>query len=717
MAATRFMRDLEIRLLDGKNSAAVDLFDLLHARKVLAGFGRAYGRLPDDLGEWTKDQHAFLDQAVAGLAQEGKVISVRLALFAEMVKGKPWTPATLKEVGGTEGVGVAFLEETFTASTAPPQHRLHQRAAQAVLKALLPESGTDMRGHIRSYRDLLVVSGYVNHPKEFADLIRILDSEIRLITPTDPEGTVGREHDSSPAQAGEQYYQLTHDYLVPSLLVWLTSMQRETKRGQAALLLADRAKVWNGRPTNRQLPSFLQWISILCLTQKEIWTKPQWKMMRKATRHHMMRGLLIAVIMGLAACWGSYEAIGRLRAHALRERLLHADTNEVPTIVQDMAPYRRLLDPLLREAYQEAEAKQEPRTQLNASLALLPVDAGQVSYLYDRLLHAEPQEVAVIRDALQPHKDELDDRLWSVVEQPTRAKKSQRLRAAAALAVYDPDSQRWTKVQDQVADDLVGVPAVYLAAWMDLMRPVRVKFLTPLSTVFRDAKRRETERSLATDILTDYAADRPQVLADLLMDADEKQFAVLYPTFQAHADRGLAVLQAEVARELSPDAKNDAKEKLAKRQANAAVVLLRMNHPERAWPLLRHSPDPRVRSYLIHRLAPMGADARAVVKRLDEEPDVTVRTALLLCLGQFDAEELTLAERTALFPTLVQMYQNDPDAGVHGEQSGCCVNGRRITDSRKSIRDWRQVRSRASDNGSSTVKARRWPSFLARLNS
>ena len=60
---------------------------------------------------------------MAGLAQEGKVISVRLALFAEMMKGKPWTPATLKEVGGTEGVGVTFLEETFSRPTAPPEHR------------------------------------------------------------------------------------------------------------------------------------------------------------------------------------------------------------------------------------------------------------------------------------------------------------------------------------------------------------------------------------------------------------------------------------------------------------------------------------------------------------------------------------------------------------------------------------------------------------------
>jgi hypothetical protein len=131
LAVSRFMKALEVDILEGQNSALVDLFDAIHARKVLAGFEQAYGRLPENLSQCTKDQRAFLDQAVAGLAQDGKVISVHLALFAEMVKGKAWTPTTLKEVGGTAGVGVTFLEETFTASTAPPAHRLHQKAAQA----------------------------------------------------------------------------------------------------------------------------------------------------------------------------------------------------------------------------------------------------------------------------------------------------------------------------------------------------------------------------------------------------------------------------------------------------------------------------------------------------------------------------------------------------------------------------------------------------------
>ena len=58
MAATRFMRELEVRLLEGQNSAAVDLFPIRHAEKVLAAFGRAFGVLPENPSETSKDQKA-----------------------------------------------------------------------------------------------------------------------------------------------------------------------------------------------------------------------------------------------------------------------------------------------------------------------------------------------------------------------------------------------------------------------------------------------------------------------------------------------------------------------------------------------------------------------------------------------------------------------------------------------------------------------------------
>ncbi len=242
------------------------------------------------------------------MAQEGKVICVRLALFAEMMKGKPWTPATLKEVGGTEGVGVTFLEETFSAATAPPEHRYHQKAARAVLKALLPESGTDIKGHMRSHAELLEASGYGSRPKDFDDLIRILDSEIRLITPTDPEGEGRKQRFRSPDQAGSEILPTDPRLSGSSLRDWLTRKQKETRRGRAELLLADRAAVWNARPENRQLPSLLQWLQIRWLTQKKNWTPPQRKMMAKAGRYHAVRGC-----GGLLLVVGDWSGWGRLR--------------------------------------------------------------------------------------------------------------------------------------------------------------------------------------------------------------------------------------------------------------------------------------------------------------------------------------------------------------------------------------------------------------------
>jgi energy-coupling factor transporter ATP-binding protein EcfA2 len=86
MAATRFMRELEFDLVPGHNTTATDLFDLRHASKVLAAFGRAFGTLPENSAELNQEQRAFVEQAISGLAQENKVGSSRnrvgsLALF------------------------------------------------------------------------------------------------------------------------------------------------------------------------------------------------------------------------------------------------------------------------------------------------------------------------------------------------------------------------------------------------------------------------------------------------------------------------------------------------------------------------------------------------------------------------------------------------------------------------------------------------------------
>jgi hypothetical protein len=116
---------------------------------------------------------------------------------------------------------------------------------------------------------------------------------------------------------------------------------------------------------------------------------------------------------------------------------------------------------------------------------------------------------------------------------------------------------------------------------------------------------------------------------------------------------------------IRPIVPEDDKEKLARRQTNAAVALLGMNRPEQVWPLLKHSPDPRVRSYLTHRLGLLDANAEAIVKRLDEEVDVTIRRALVLSLGEFDEQAFAPGARDSLRNRLREWYRTSDDPGLH----------------------------------------------------
>ena len=104
-----------------------------------------------------------------------------------------------------------------------------------------------------------------------------------------------------------------------------------------------------------------------------------------------------------------------------------------------------------------------------------------------------------------------------------------------------------------MVNDLVLENPIFLGQWSEAFRPVRNQLLSRLSEIFRDHQpERTAERSLATNLLADYLSDQSQLLADLLMDADDKQFSVIYPKFEEQGERGLSFLADEVSKELRP---------------------------------------------------------------------------------------------------------------------------------------------------------------------
>jgi hypothetical protein len=562
------------------------------------------------------------------------------------------------------------LTETFSAATAPPEHRYHQQAARAVLKALLPEAGIDIRGHLRSQQELLEASDYERRPKDFADLLRILDSEVRLITPTDPQG--GEREDSSPAtaDAGQRFYQLTHDYLVPSLRSWLTRKQQETLRGRAELRFEEAAALWESRRDKSFLPSLWNWLRFGVLIPKRNWTASQRTMMQMAARRHSLRILAAVLLLG-GLSWGGFQMRQRMKAESLVSNLRSAAITEVPKLIEGMSELGGRAEPLLQQAL--AESSEDSRERLNFSLALVDVDSGQTACLLERSLQADPTTVTVIRDRLDRHSEQIADQLWECLAR-SDDHSSRRFRAAQMLAGHSPqtprDKARWHTAGEFVAEQFVGEtignPASYTAL-VELFRPVRLQLAEPLGKIFRAADQpgKSGRRLAAGNILSEYLAEEADLLAGLILDSDADQYAKLFPLLSRFPTRTFELMTAAVDSAPAESADSSEKERTARRTANAAVTLLRLDRPGKVWPVFRHSSDPRARSYLIHRLEPYGVSPRLIARRLDEETDTSATRALLLALGEFSESYFPLEQRELLLPRVQSFFQSHPDAGIH----------------------------------------------------
>jgi eukaryotic-like serine/threonine-protein kinase len=692
MAAARFMNSLDVPILQGINFATVDLFDVDHAAKVILRFGQAFGKLPANAGNLSPEERQFVSEVSQGLAHDGKVVSVRLSLFAEMVKGKPWTPTTLQQVRGTEGIGVNFLEETFSSPQANPRHRLHSVAARSVLNALLPELGTDIKGHMRSQSELLEVSGYKYRPSDFNDLLRILDGELRLITPTDPE-----VHDpQSNSDLAHQYYQLTHDYLVPSLREWLTRKQRETKHGRAELKLAERSATWNAKQENRYLPSLQEWISINWLTETKHWSETQRAMMERAGRFHLSRIAGAALIVGLITAgslwtWNRVELNRRellaqkakeqesMRIEGLVGELVSADPSQLPDIVKSLAQNPEVskiyFAPILSA---KAVTVSEKRSLLHARMANVSNDKSLVEPLLEELLSNKVAYIAPIRQQLRPYAGELTEKLRTLLRDE-KAEANRRFRAATALADYIPESESnsWTDADLQfVAGQLVLANSEFQPVLRENLRPISTRLLPDLERFFGDSKSTDAQRLSAANAFADYAASDISKLSQLLTVATPEQYAALYPLVAASLAPSTVDDLAKIAATLPPT-ELGYMERIAfgQRRANAAVSLLRLGEREKVLPVFHMTDDPEALTQFIFRCRDHGVrveellDLLSITTRSVSEglpSNARARYALLLALGEYKLDEIPAAQRDGLLKQLGAWYGNDPSSGVHG---------------------------------------------------
>jgi hypothetical protein len=274
------------------------------------------------------------------------------------------------------------------------------------------------------------------------------------------------------------------------------------------------------------LPTPGEWLQIQLLTNRARWIDSERQLLRAASRRQLARGIVLAVLF-VALGWLAVQNYGHWQARALRERLLAASTLETPAIIKDMAPYRRWIDPLLREVHQSTDLG--PRPRLNVTLALLPSDPAHRQYLCERLLRSLPRDVLVIRAALERYRKVCLPHLWTRACADTDGATGERLRASAALASYNPNSTAWQHLATGVAHDLTTTRALEFAVWMRSLQPLSEHLLAPLEAILLESTRPDLQRSMASSVLDVYTFDRPEALASLLCRAGPNEFRELFP--------------------------------------------------------------------------------------------------------------------------------------------------------------------------------------------
>ena len=130
-----------------------------------------------------------------------------------------------------------------------------------------------------------------------------------------------------------------------------------------------------------------------------------------------------------------------------------------------------------------------------------------------------------------------------------------------------------------VARHLVSRQASEFLAWREALRPARKQLLEPLGAICRDTAEKGQSRMYATETLADYAADDPHALFDLLADAEQFQFRVIFGKF-ASQQQAIALARQELEKQPGEKASEDEKEALAKRQGNTAIAMYLMGDHE-----------------------------------------------------------------------------------------------------------------------------------------
>jgi eukaryotic-like serine/threonine-protein kinase len=476
--------------LNSHNARMTEPFSEDHARHVLVEFGRVYSKPAGITSDHEDKLTQFADRAVAELSASGRIVPFQLALLAEMFRDREWSGNSLEEAGGVHGVISRFLDNMISGHSSSPELRRNSDAVLRILRALLPATDRTIKNQPKTPEEIDGMAA-INSLPLTKSLLHILERSCHIISSAE----------TSDKDAPSLGYQLSHDQLVPILRDWISHRQRDTFQRRAEILLNDRSEVWQTKRLRRNLPSFLEWSMILGLTRRRQWSATEQAMMRSANAKYV-RLLSILLLAGLVLAFGGRQYFIRQAAVTLRDRMLDADTRELPGIFQQFRnlPPRAstVLDEDLRARKTSVQTELSPRDArrlLHLELALLETHPELLEDILrqigvtpggDRSHFPSPEELSAMTSII-PKNTAVQEHLWEQWDTETTDAPEPILALAVTLAQIDPQADKWDAFADRISRALLQVEPYRLSEWSLALKPLRTILAPRLSSLFQES--------------------------------------------------------------------------------------------------------------------------------------------------------------------------------------------------------------------------------------
>jgi serine/threonine protein kinase/formylglycine-generating enzyme required for sulfatase activity len=553
---TRLMQAIEILVSENVNVKMVDLFDVQHARSVLAMFGTSYKTITANEDSRTPAENAFLDAAMDYLTTNGRVVCVHLALLADMLKHRPWNT----EVGmfkSGNAMEMRFLEQAFEDEHAPRRCRIHAEGALRVLEALLPDVSSRIKGSVKTEQSLLEISRY-RDKDSFRDLMTILDGELHLVTPSDRLDIDSVSSENSTERRMSTGYQLTHDFLIAPIRRWVEIHNLSTEEGKARSRLNEYVDLYQSRPNSRYLPTWSEYSKMRRHIPEAGRSTPQQLVMNAAATKYRRRaftftgivfllGIVVTTITSLIRNQNEnvvvVAAIDKLKDASLVDAVeLAKQLREQPTAFQ-----------LANLVTKRSDFSLDERARL--ALMLGPSEPKAYEPLIEYLMNANAQDVAAVVPVTS-FSEAICERLLNVWT--TDASDRHALVAASVLANHPSFNAKLATDAD--THRLVSLFArenpAWISNWITCFEPIANPLLPSLIAYVMNEPA-QTRSSNIMSLLATYADGDQATIIELMAVANPSEQSILIDMMKPKSSVWIDAMKAAAASEIDRVEAND----------------------------------------------------------------------------------------------------------------------------------------------------------------